>query len=189
MRKFNAIALAFGLGLVLSAPASALRPSTLKNDLTVTGALSVGGAVTLTTPLTAANIQTGSAKRQTETVLVCPASGSAANSTVYRAFIYPARACTVKQIGALLQTAPTAASSCTLKVLKASSAGNTMLSTANIDAGTLVANTGLILTPTSTSADLALTATQGIYVEYSQATPAQAAANLNVTVEIEPTDF
>lgn len=157
-------------------------------NATVTGTLGVTGAVSLTVPLTAANIQTGSAKRQLITAILSPNTGAAADSTVYRATLFPGRAGTVKQIVFGCQTAPTVGTD-TIKVLKASSAGNTMLNAATFDANTLVANTGTVATLTATGTDLAITALQPIYCEYSAGAQTVDAIGLTVTIEFEPTDF
>lgn len=165
--------------------------STVAGNASVTGTLSVGGAVTFTTPVTAANIQTGSAKRQLLHARLSPPSGDAVDSTVYRALVFPGRAGTVKAITFGCEIAPTVGTD-TIKVLKGSSAGNTMLSTASFDANTLTANQGTAGTLTATGADLGVAATganSGIYCEYSAGTQTVDARDVEVTIEYEPTDF
>lgn len=158
------------------------------------GTQTINGAKTFSTPptitggLTAANIQSGSAKRQVMRVSLSPNTGAAADSTVYKALVFPGRAGTVKAITFGCQVAPTVGTD-TIKVLKATSAGNTMLNAATFDANTLVANTGAPATLTATGADLGLTATQGIYCEYSAGAQTVDAVDVSVTLEYEPTDF
>lgn len=162
----------------------------VSGNTTVGGTLGVTGAVTLTTPLTAANIQTGSAKRELLTYHFAPnvATGTAADGTTYRALLFPCRAGTVTAAGWGCITAPIGGTS-TLKILKASSSGNTMLSTATVDPTTLTNNTFTAATLTGTAADLGVTATQGIYVELVTGTQTTDAVDLSVTIEFEPTDF
>lgn len=179
--------------LVMPAQAADIK---LKQNLTTTknitiqspGTLSVAGAVTLTTPLTAANIQTGSAKRELLRASLSPNTGAAADSTVYKVLLFPGRACTVKRIQFGSQVAPIGGID-TIKVLKSTSSGNTLLNSATFDATTLVNNVATNATLTSTGADLALTATQGIYCEYSAGVQITDAVDLSVTAEIEPDNF
>lgn len=164
---------------------------TLSGNTAVGGTLNVTGAVTLTAPLTAANIQTGSAKRQVFVAYLSPNTGAAVDSTVYRATIFPGRAGTVTRISSGCQTAPTVGTD-TIKVLKGSSAGNTMLNAASFDANTLTANQVTTHTLTGTSADLQIAASGAgscIYCEYSAGVQTVDAIGLEVTVEFEPTDF
>lgn len=168
---------------------------TVGGTLGVTGAttlsstLNVTGAVTLTAPLTAANIQTGSTKRELLTIKACPAGGAAAaNTTVYFQLVYPGRACTVKQI-TYSTNVDTVSGTNTIKVLKGSSAGNTMLSVASVSLNGTTINTATVATLTATSADLQLTAGQPIYGEFSAGTMGAAAKDVTITVEVEPTDF
>lgn len=156
----------------------------------VTGTLTVTGATTLTTPLTAANIQSGSAKREllTWTFAQNIATQTAADSTTYSHFIFPGRAGIVKKVTFGCHVAPTVGTD-TIKVLKAATNGNTMLSAATYDANSLTADTAATATLSSTSADLAVTATQAIYVEYAAGSQTADAVDLSVTVEFEPTDF
>lgn len=164
---------------------------TVAGNQTIGGTLGVTGAVTLATPLTAANIQSGSAKRQVFTAFLSPNTGAAADSTVYRATIFPGRAGTVTRISFGCQTAPTVGTD-TIKVLKGSSAGNTMLNAATFDANTLTANQVSTATLTATSADLGVAASGAgscIYCEYSAGVQTVDAIGVTVTVEFEPTDF
>lgn len=160
-------------------------------NTTVGGTLGVTGAVTLTVPLTAANIQTGSAKRQVFVAYLSPNTGAAADGTVYRQTIFPGRAGTVTRISYGAQTAPTVGTD-TIKVLKGSSSGNTMLSTATVDANGITANQVTTASLTATSADLGVAASGAgscIYCEYSAGTQTVDAIGVTVTVEFEPTDF
>lgn len=159
----------------------------------------IGGTKTFSTPptitggLTAANIQTGSAKRELLHYQFAGnvATHTAADSTVYSALLFPGRAGTVKNITWGVVTPPTVGTD-TLKVLKGSSAGNTMLNAATFDANSLVANQATAATLTATGADLQVAATganSGIYVEYSAGTQTVDAVDLSVTIEFEPDDF
>lgn len=161
------------------------------NNATIGGTLTVTGATTLTTPLTAANIQSGSAKRELMTVSLSPSTGANADSTVYRGMVFPSRAGTVTRVMIGCQTPPTVGTD-VIKVLKGNSSGNTLLSTATFDANTLVANQGTAMTLTATGADLAITANganSGIYCEYSAGVQTVDAIGITVTIEYEPTDF
>lgn len=158
---------------------------------TINGAKTFSTAPTITGGLTAANIQTGSAKRQVFTAYLSPNTGAAADGTVYRATIFPGRAGTVTRISFGCQTAPTVGTD-TLKVLKGSSSGNTMLSTATVDANGLTANQVTTATLTATGADLAIPASGAgscIYCEYSAGTQTVDAIGVTATIEYEPTDF
>lgn len=165
-------------------------PVMTEGSQTINGAKTFSTAPTITGGLTAANIQSGSAKRELLrwTFAQNIATQTCADSTVYSARLFPGRAGVVKAIFFGCKTAPTVGTD-TLKVLKGSSSGNTMLSAATFDANTLVADTASAATLTSTTADLALTATQPIYVEYSAGSQTVDAVDLSVTIEYEPTDF
>lgn len=142
----------------------------------------------ITGGLTAANIQTGSAKREVATVRLVPETGTAVDGATYIGFIPFGRAGIVTRIVAICGVAPTVGTDIIL-VTKNGSAGNTMLGAANFDANTLVANAATALTLTSTAADLALAAADGVYVAYTAGAQTVDAVNVNVTVEFEPTDF
>jgi hypothetical protein len=151
------------------------------------GNLTVTGTTTLTTTLTKANVRPN-LKRQRVFTLLSPPTAAAVDSTVYRALIPFGRAGTVTGVSWVCQTAPTVGTD-TLKVLKGSSAGNTMLSTATVDANGLVANTITNGTLTATGADLIVTATQPVYVEYSAGVQTVDAIGLGVCIEFEPDDY
>ena len=159
-----------------------------------TGTQTLAGTYTFSTPptitggLTAANIQTGSAKRELLRISLSPSTGAAANGTTYYGLLLPGRAGTVKRISYACKVAPIAGTD-TIKVLKASSSGNTMLATASVDATGLTAYTVVQDGLTATGADLQVTAAQPIYCEYAQGTTSTAAQLVEVTVEFEPTDF
>jgi len=155
---------------------------------TINGVKTFGSAPTITGGLTAANIQTGSAKRQVIKLVLSPNTAAAADSTLYRGLAFPGRAGIVTRVNIGCQVAPTVGTD-VIKVLKASSTGATMLSTATFDANTLVANTATLGTLTGTGADLAITATEGIYCEYSAGVQTVDAIDISVTIEFEPTDF
>ena len=155
---------------------------------TIAGTKTFSTAPTITGGLTAANIQTGSAKRQSIRVPLAPNTGTAANSTVYSGSIWFGRAGTVTRITYGTEVDPVSGTN-TIKVLKASSAGNTMLNAASVSLNGATANVGQNATLTGTGADLGLTATQSVYCEYSAGTQGAAAKNVAVTIEFEPTDF
>lgn len=157
---------------------------------TINGVKTFGSAPVITGGLPAAQIQTGSAKRQLLRYHFAPnvATGTVADGTTYRALLFPGRAGTVTRAGWGCITAPVGGTS-TLKILKASSAGNTMLSTATVDPTTLTDNTFTPATLTATGADLAITATQGIYVELVAGTQTTDAVDVEAVIEFEPTDF
>ena len=117
---------------------------------------------------------------------LAPNTGAAVDATTYKQVLFPGRACVVKNItiGCIV---PPAGGTCTVKVLKGTSSGNTMLNAASADATALVANTGSVRTLSATAADLALTATQGIYAEYVGAQSTTDAQGVVALVEIEPT--
>jgi hypothetical protein len=156
-------------------------------NVTVGGTLGVTGAVSLTVPLTAANIQSGSAKRMTQVIRLSPETGACADSTVYRGYATLGRVGTVTRVTLIAGTAPTVGTD-TIKVRKNTVAGNNIL-TADFDANTLVAATATSPALTATGADLALLATEGVYCEYSAGTQTVDAINVNAVVEFEPTDF
>jgi hypothetical protein len=155
---------------------------------TINGAKTFSTAPTITGGLTAANIQTGSAKRELMTATLSPTTGAAVDTTVYRFTLAPGRAGIVKRVNIMCQLPPTVGTD-TIKILKNGSAGNTMLSAASFDANTLTANTATNMTLTATSGDLTLVATDTIYCEYSAGTQTQDAIGVAAVVEFEPTDF
>ena len=176
------------LGLVLSflaVPAYAATGNThFKSNVFIgdsanTANLTVTGTVT---------IPTSGLKRKFFTVALSPNTGAAADSTVYRGFVFPGRAGTVKKVSIGCQVAPTVGTD-TIKILKAATNGNTMLSAATYDANSLTAATSTPMTLTSTAADLSLTATQGIYCEYSAGSQTVDAIGIVATIEYEPSDY
>ncbi|MBX9570905.1 MAG: hypothetical protein K2X77_18570 [Candidatus Obscuribacterales bacterium] len=158
-------------------------------NATLGGTLAVTGAVTLTVPLTAANINK-SAKRQV--FLFRPNNGGTiADGTTYAGFINPGRAGTVTGVSVIAGTPPVGGTN-TVKVLRGSSAGNTMLSAASYDPTGLTANQAAAMTLTATGADLAVAASganSGIYVEWVAGTQSTDGVNACIAVEFEPTDF
>ncbi len=166
---------------VLKAATQTLTGKTLTSP-TITSPTITGG-------LPASQIQTGSAKRQMATWQVNGAAGSViADGATYKGFIPFGRAGTVTRVNCLCATAPVGGTS-TIKFLKASGSGNTMLSAASLDPTTLADN--VITSPalTATSANLGLTATQGVYVEWVAGTQSTDGVNCSLSVEYEPTDF
>ena len=170
MKRILALALA-ALSLAVTPAFAVGNPTKLKKDVHITGKLQVDDLT---------------ATRQVIKVALSPTTGAAVNSTVYRLLFFPGRAGTVTKVSFGAEVAPIGGTD-TLKVLKGSSAGATMLSTATVDATTLVANTATAPALTATAANLAVTATQGIYVEYSQGTTTTAAQDVTVTLEFLPT--
>lgn len=115
--------------------------------------------------------------------------GTVADGTVYRGFLCPGFACTVKGIS-LIAAQPSVGGTNTFKALKGSSSGNTMLSAASYDPTGLTANQGALMSLTSTAADLQLAASgagSGIYLEYNAGTQTTDATQVGVLVEVEPT--
>lgn len=127
--------------------------------------------------------------RQTAVWQVNGAAGSVlADGTTYIGFLPFGRAGVVKRVNCLCGTAPVGGTN-TVKVLEATSSGATMLSAATFDPTTLANN--VITSPalTGTAADLTLTATQGVYLEWITGTQTTDAVNCAVAVEYEPDAF
>lgn len=155
---------------------------------TINGAKTFSTAPTITGGLTAANIQTGSAKRQVLTARLSPETGAAADGTVYRGSLYFGRAGTVTRITYGTGVDPVSGTN-VIAVEKGSYSGNTMLSTATVSLNGTTADTGVTATLTATGADLGLTASQPVCCEYNAGTQGTDAEQVFVTVEFEPTDF
>lgn len=156
------------------------------DDVNVRGVLTVAGNTTLTTPLTAANIQSGSAKRELSRVQLSPVTGAAVDSTLYAGLFAPNRAGTITRIGFVAGVAPTVGTD-TIEALKNNT--TTCLSAATFDANTLVAYTTTNATLTSTGADKLLTATDVVRFKYNAGAQTVDAVDLEAVVEFEPTDF
>lgn len=154
--------------------------------LTVSAGAVAVPSLSVTTPITNANIGNG-AKRQI-LQFVANNGGSCADSTTYSALLIPGRAGVVKAIKFVSATPPVDGTDILL-VKKGSSSGNTMLSAASVDATTMVANTVLSGTLTATSADLAVTATQPIYVAYTSGVQTTDAVGVGIQIEFEPDDY
>lgn len=159
---------------------------TTANFVMTAGAQTIAGTKTFSTPLVKASLN-NSVKRH-RLIVPIAAGGVLADSTVYKAFVPIGQIATVTGVFAIAQT-PGVGGTNTLKVLKANSAGNTMLSAASFNPTTLVANTISSIPLTGTGADLAVTAAQGIYVEYSTGVQTTDAENVAVVIEYELTDF
>lgn len=112
-------------------------------------------------------------------------SGIIADGATHAFSIFPGIAGTVKRISCNAAVFPGDGTS-TIKILKAATNGNTMLSTASVDPATKTSLTGFDFTLTSTAADLALTATQLIYCEFVCGTVTNQPAAVTITVEYEP---
>lgn len=168
---------------------AAALSGTISGSPTFSGTLTLSNAPTITGGLTAANIQTGSAKRQLLRAVMAPAGGAVTvNSTVYFGNLAFGRAGTVKRITYGTAVDPVSGTN-TVKVLKNGSAGNTMLSTASVSLNGATANVAQNGTLTATGADLALAATDTVYLEYSAGTQGVVAKDVYGIVEFEPTDF
>jgi len=159
---------------------------TVGGTLAVTGATALAGALSLTVPLTKTNANV-SLKRFVQIIKLGPVDAPLANTKTYAAWAVPLRAATITGISALCGVA-IGTGTHTLKVLKGSSSGNTILSTASVDPALLVANTVTPLTLTATAADKGLTAAQGAYIELITGTQGTAGENYAVAVEYELTD-
>ncbi|MBX9688197.1 MAG: hypothetical protein K2X27_15925 [Candidatus Obscuribacterales bacterium] len=158
------------------------------------GTQTINGTKTFSTPpsitggLPASGIQTGSAKRETQTIMLSPSTGTAANTTVYSGLLSFTKACTVKAISYGTAVDPVSGTN-TLKALKGSSSGNTMLSTASVSLNGTTANTVVAATLTATGADLSIPAATPLYFEYSAGTQGAAAKSVFMSVEVEKNDF
>lgn len=155
---------------------------------TVAGVKTFSSAPVITGGLPAAQIQTGSAKRQVLTARLSPETGAAADSTVYRALLYFGRAGTVTKVTYGTAVDPVSGTN-VIAVEKGSFTGNTMLSTATVSLNGTTAFTAVTATLTATGADLALLATEPVALEYNAGTQGTDAEQVTVTVEFEPTDF
>jgi hypothetical protein len=155
---------------------------------TINGVKTFGSAPTITGGLTAANIQTGSAKRQVQTVRLSPETGVNTDATVYRGMLYFGRAGTIKQVMYGTHVDPVSGTNL-LKVEKATFGGTTLLSTASVSLNGTTADVGVVATLTATTIDLTLTATQAICLEYNAGTQGTDAEQVTMTVEWEPADF
>lgn len=147
----------------------------------------IEGGQTFNPALTKASVN-NAVKRKFFVAQVSPNTGAAADSTIYRAMIFPGVAGTVKSVTIGCQLPPTVGTD-VVKVLKAGSSGNTMLDAATFDANTLVANTATASGLTATAPDLALTAAQGVYIEYNAGSQTQDAIGVTVTIGFESDDF
>lgn len=217
MQKLK-VMLAFVLALMAATPTWAVtervkmpvvftKPVTMQSTLTTTGAQTVGGAmsvtgnlavtgtsaftgaITATVPITNASI--GNAAKRWSVPFSFAAGGTLADSTTYRTWVVPGRAGSVKRI-TLIAGTPTVGGTNTFKVLKGSSAGNTMLSAASFDPTGLTANQASAMTLTATSADLAVTASganSAVYLEYAAGVQTTDAINVAGNVEFEADDY
>lgn len=155
---------------------------------TIAGAKTFSTAPTITGGLTAANIQTGSAKRQLVTVRLSPETGAASNTTVYRGTIYFGRAGVLKKLTYGTGVDPTSGTN-VLAFEKGSYSGTTVLSTATVSLNGATANTAVTATLSATPSDLAFTATEPLCCEYNAGTQGSPAEQVTATAEFEPTDF
>lgn len=197
--KFHKLILAALLSVSIASPALAINTQTwtknvtTPNNITITGTggLTISGSGGLTVPagnITAAEIQSGSAKRQVMHAQLSPLTGAAANTTVYRQTLYFGRAGTVKLIKYATHIDPVSGTN-TFKALKATPTGTTMLNAASISLNGTTIDTATVAPLTATGGDLALTAGQGVYLEVSTGTQGAALQDVEATVEFEPTNF
>lgn len=156
-------------------------------NLAVTGTSAFTGAASFTVPITQANINRAG-RRQIVYFQPGAIGGTLADSTTYRSLVAPGRIATVTGVFVVAQTPPAGGTN-TVRVLKGSSAGNTMLSAASYDPTALVANTVTPMTLTATGADLTITAAQPIYVEWVSGVQTTDAINAVVGVEFEVADY
>lgn len=161
-------------------------PVMTAGNQTIAGTKTFSTPPTITGGLTSANIASGSAKRQVQTVRLSPETGAAADATVYRGIISFKKAGTVTGISYGAAVVPTTGTN-VIAVEKNSFTGNTMLNAASVTLNS--ATIGQSATLTATGADLALTAEQVITCEYNAGTQDVDAQQVYVTVEFEPTDF
>ncbi len=153
---------------------------------TINGAKTFSTAPTITGGLPAAQIQTGSAKRQVMRVQLSPVTGAAADSTTYAGLAAFGRAGTVKRISLVCHVALTAGTD-TIEILK--NGTTTQLDAATFDANTLVADVVTNATLTATGADLALAATDVVRCKYNAGSQTVDAEDVTAIIEFEPTDF
>lgn len=152
------------------------------------GTQTLAGTYTFSTPLTSSSIG-NSIQNHIFQAKPCPGGGVAcSNGTTYFAFIYPGRAWTAKQIGYATHVDPVSGTN-TIKVLKATASGNTMLSAASVSLNGTTVDLNTVATLTATGADLSGTATQPIYCEYTAGTQGAAAKDVTVEVEVQFTDY
>lgn len=153
---------------------------------TLAGTYTFSNPPTITGGLTAANIQTGSAKRQVLRVQLSPVTGAAADSTTYAGLCSFGRAGAVKRISFVCHVAPTVGTD-TIEVLKNNT--TTLLNAATYDANSLTADTVATATLTATTSDLSLAATDVIRCKYNAGSQTVDAQDVTAIIEFEPTDF
>lgn len=153
------------------------------------GTQTINGTKTFGTPLVAASLN-NSLKRYRNTWY--PASNVAgstlADGATYKGYIPLGRVSTVTGVFCVCNQVPVGGTN-TVKILKASASGNTMLNAASVDPTTFTNNTVASLSLTATGADLGLTAAEGVYVEWVAGTQSTDAVNCGVSVEYTLTDF
>lgn len=159
------------------------------------GAQTIGGVKTFSAqPVFSVPLIKSNLGNQSKRVIYClpiNGGGTLSDSTTYRGWFVPGRAGSVTKISVIAATAPIGGTN-TVKVLKGSSSGNTMLSAASYDPTGLTANQAAAMTLTSTSADLALTASgasSGAYIEWATGSQTTDAINCCVQIEFEPDDY
>lgn len=114
-----------------------------------------------------------------------------ADATTYRGWFVPGRAGSVTKVSVIAATPPIGGTS-TVKILKGSSSGNTMLGAASYDPVGLTANQAAAMTLTGTAADLAVTASganSGVYIEWAAGTQSTDAINAAISIEFEADDY
>jgi hypothetical protein len=162
---------------------------TIAGSPTASGTWTFSNPPTITGGLTAANIQTGSAKREVLRAVMSPAGGAVTvNGTTYFGCLAFGRAGIVKRITYGTHVDPVSGTN-TIKVLKNGASGNTMLNAASVSLNGATADVAQNATLTATSGDLSLGATDTVYCEYVAGTQGVVAKDVYAVVEFEPTDF
>lgn len=149
------------MSMLVAAPSWAAPYTSLTS--TVKNNLSVGGGLTLGTPLTIANVNSAIESKFHN---VCIGPGTAlADSTVYYALVTPGRACTVTKITIGANIVPVGGTN-TVAIQK--NGTTTLLSAATFDPTTIAAaNTGQSLALTATAASRVLAAGDSILVTWT----------------------
>lgn len=175
--KLIAFILALGAAV---APATAQtytsQTTTLKNNLKVTGSLTVGVPQTLT------NVENAITSKFIS--IDIGANAALANSTTYISNSGFGRAGKIINIVLSASTAPAGGTN-TVTITK--NGVTTLLSTANVDPTTLTNATGKILTLTGTPANLQFAPTDTVTVTWASGVQTTAAVGPSVTVEYVPT--
>lgn len=182
----------FAGAVTLSSTVATTGAATFASTIAVTGAatfgstVSITGALTLTVPLTVANA--GNAVKRLLIPVIVNAGGTLADNTTYKGYLPIGRVGKVTAVSVIAATAPAGGTN-TVDVKKGGSAGQSVLSAA-FNPTTLVADTISAASLNATPANLAFTATQGLYWEWVTGNPQTTdAINAALLIEVELTDF